>query len=94
MKKVRAIHPVSALRIPDALPEKLRGRAKKTLSGLTVGGAADKDLRELLDQAKRAFGEQALAGRSRFEEQWRAVQESLQEMPAVRPSAPKRKRRR
>jgi hypothetical protein len=53
---------------------------------------AGKDLRVLLDQAKRSFGEQAAAGRSRFEEQWRAVQESLEAMPAVRPPAPKRKR--
>ncbi len=78
--------------VPDALPEKLRGRAEKTLSGLADGGVADKDLRVLLDQAKRSFGEQAAAGRSRFEEQWRAVQESLEAMPAVRPPAPKRKR--
>jgi hypothetical protein len=60
-------------RVPDALPEKLRGRAEKTLSGLAGGGAAGKDLRVLLDQAKRSFGEQAAAGRSRFEEQWRGA---------------------
>ncbi|MGI8852116.1 MAG: hypothetical protein ACR2GC_02220 [Methyloceanibacter sp.] len=91
-KKAGGIHPVPAPRVPDALPEKLRGRAEKTLSGLADGGVAGKDLRVLLDQAKRSFGEQAAAGRSRFEEQWRAVQESLEAMPAVRPPAPKRKR--
>jgi hypothetical protein len=91
-KKAGAIHPVPAPRVPDALPETLRGRAEKTLSGLAGGGAAGKDLRVLLDQAKQSFGEQAAAGRSRFEEQWRAVQESLEAMPAVRPPARKRRR--
>ena len=90
-KRAGAIHPVPALRVPDALPQKLRGRAEKTLSGLADGGTADKDLRVLLDQAKRSFGEQAAAGRSRFEEQWRAVQKNLEAMPAVRPPARKRK---
>ena len=91
-KKAGAIHPVPATRVPDALPEKLRGRAEKTLSGLAGGGAAGKDLRVLLDQAKRSFGEQAAAGRTRLHEEWRAVQESLEAMPAVRPPARKRKR--
>ena len=45
----------------------------------------------LLDQAKRSFGEQAAAGRSRFEEQWRAIQKNLEAMPGVRPPARKRK---
>ena len=90
-KRAGAIHPLPALRVPDALPQKLRGRAEKTLSGLADGGTADKDLRALLDQAKRSFGEQAAAGRSRFEEQWRAVQKNLEAMPAVRPPARKRK---
>jgi len=87
-KKAGAVHPAPALRIPDALPEKLRARAEKTLSGLANGGATGKDLRALLDQAKRSFGEEAAAGRSRFEKQWRAVEETLEAMPA----APKRKR--
>ena len=46
----------------------------------------------LLDQAKRSFGQQAAAGRTRLHKEWRAVQESLEAMPAVRP--PTRKRRR
>jgi hypothetical protein len=91
-KKAGAIHPAATPRMPDALPEKLRARAEKALSGLANGGAAGKDLGVLLDQAKRSFGEQAAAGRSRFEEQWRAVQESLEAMPAARPPARKRKR--
>ena len=91
-KKAGAIHPVPATRVPDALPEKLRGRAEKMLSGLAGGGAAGKDLRVLLDQAKRSFGEQAAAGRTRLHEEWRAVQESLEAMPAMRPPAPKRRR--
>ena len=91
-KKARSIHPVPAPRVPDAIPEKLRGRAEKTLSVLTGGGGAGKDLRALLGQAKRSFSEQAAAERSRFDQQWRAVQESLEAMPAVRPPAPKRKR--
>jgi hypothetical protein len=78
--------------VPDALPEKLRGGAEKTLSGLAAGGAAGKDLRVLLDQAKRSFGEQAAAGRTRLHREWRAVQESLEAMPAVRPPARKRRR--
>jgi hypothetical protein len=78
--------------VPDALPEKLRGRAEKTRSGLAAGGAAGKDLRVLLDQAKRSFGEQAAAGRTRLHEEWRAVQESLEAMPAVRPSTRKPRR--
>ena len=51
-------------------------RAEKTLSGLANGGAAGKDLRDLLVQAKRSFGDEAVAGRSRFEKQWRAVQKA------------------
>jgi len=91
-KKARAIHPVSAARVPEALPEKLRGRAEKTLSGLAGVGTASKELRVLLDEAKRSFGKQAADGRSRFEEQWRAVQENLNAMPALRPPRSKRKR--
>ncbi len=91
-KKASAVHPVPAPQIPDALPEKLRDRAEKTLYDLANGGAAGKDLHAILDQAKRSFGEEAAAGRSRFEMQWRVVQESLEAMPMVRPSAPKRKR--
>jgi hypothetical protein len=86
-KKGSAVHPVPAPRIPDALPEKLRGRAERALSG----AAADKDLRALLDQAKRSFGEEAATGRSVFEKQWRAVQEILEALPQ-RPAARKRKR--
>jgi hypothetical protein len=91
-KRAGAIHPVPATEVPDALPEKLRGRARKTLSGLAGGGAAGKDLRVILDQAKRSFGQQAAAGRTRLHKEWRAVQESLEAMPEVRP--PTRKRRR
>jgi hypothetical protein len=91
-KKAAAIHPVPATRVPSALPEKLRERTERTLSGLAGGGAASKDLRVLLDQAKRSFGEQAAAGRARLREDWRAVQESLESMPAVRPPARKRRR--
>jgi len=87
-KKAGAVHPAPAPRIPDALPEKLRAQAEKTLSGLANGGAAGKDLRVLLDQAKRSFGEEAAAGRSRFEKQWREAQESLEAMQG----SPKRKR--
>jgi hypothetical protein len=91
-KRAGAIHRAPATPVPDALPEKLRGRARKTLSGLAGGGAAGKDLRVLLDQAKRSFGRQAAAGRTRLHKEWRAVQESLEAMPAVRPPARKRKR--
>ena len=91
-KRAGAIHPVPATEVPDALPEKLRGRAKKTLSGLAGGREAGKDLRGLLDQARRSFGQEAKAGRTRLHKEWRAVQESLEAMPAVRP--PTRKRRR
>ena len=91
-KRAGAIHPVPATRVPDALPEKLRGRAEKTLSGLAGGGAAGKDLRVLLGQAKRSFGQQAAAGRTRLHKEWRAVQESLEAMPAVRPPTRKRGR--
>src|SRR5262249_25362894 len=41
-RKAGAVHPAPAPRVPDALPEKLRGRAEKTLSSLAGGGAADK----------------------------------------------------
>src|SRR6185437_9954121 len=53
-KKAGAIHPVPATRLRNALPEKPRGRAGKTLSDLAGGGASGKDLRVLLDQAKRS----------------------------------------
>jgi Amidohydrolase family len=43
-KKAGAIHPVPAPRVPDALPEKLRGRAEKTLwlelRGQAISGGA------------------------------------------------------
>lgn len=93
-KKAGAIHPAPDARVPDALPEKLRDRTAKTLSGLTGNAAASKDMRVLLDQAKRSFGEQAAAGRTRLHEDWRVVRESLEAMPAVavRPLARKRGR--
>ena len=90
-KKGGAIHPVQAPRVPDALPEKLRGQAEKALSGLANGGAAGKDLRDLLAHAKRSFGDEAATGRSVFEKQWRAVQENLEAL-LRRPAAKKRKR--
>jgi hypothetical protein len=87
-KKAGAVHPVPPPRAPDALPEKLRGQTEKILSDLANGGAAGKDLRALLDQAKRSFGDEAAAGRSRFEKQWRTVEDSLK---ALQPAS-KRKR--
>jgi hypothetical protein len=90
--KAAAIHPVPATRLPETLPQKLHSRAEKILSGLAAGRAAGKELRVLLDQAKRSFGEQATAGRTRLHEDWRALQQSLEAMPAVRPTSPKRRR--
>jgi len=91
-KKARAIHPAPRPRVPDALPKELHARAEKALSGLAGGGEVDKDVRVLLDEAKRSFREQATAGRSRFQKQWRAVQQSLDAMPAMRSPGSKRKR--
>src|SRR4030095_16326502 len=46
-KRAGAIHRGPATEVPDALPEKLRGRARKTLSGLAGGREVGKDLRGL-----------------------------------------------
>jgi hypothetical protein len=94
-KKAGAIHPAPAIRVPDALPEDLRDRAQKLLSDLQATGAeGSKDLRGRLGQAKRLFGERAEAGRSRLQEQWRAVQETLERMRAMQPPARTSSRRR
>ena len=91
-KKASAIHPAPAARLPDALPERVRGRAEKTLSDLASGRAAGKDLRVLLDEAKRSFVQQAASGRTRLHDGWRGVQEQLDALPAVHQSARKRPR--
>jgi hypothetical protein len=91
-KRAAAVHRAPAAPVPDALPEKLRGRARKTLSGLAGGREAGRDLRGLLDEARRSFGQEAKAGRTRLHKEWRAVQESLEAMPEVRPPARKRRR--
>jgi hypothetical protein len=84
--KAVAIHPAPATRAPDALPQELRDRAGKTLSGLAAGAASDKDVRALLDQARRSFGEQAAAGRTRLNDEWGAVQKRLEGMPPMPPA--------
>jgi hypothetical protein len=89
-KRAGAIHRAPATEVPDALPEKLRGRARKTLSDLAGGRPAGKDLRGLLNEAKRSFAQQAAAGRTRLHKEWRAVQENLEAMPEVRPPTRKR----
>jgi hypothetical protein len=91
-KKAGSMHPTPVTRMPGGLPEKLRDRAEKTLSSLVGGGAAGKDLRVLVDQARRSFGEQAAAGRARLHEEWRAVQAALNAMPPLSPPGRKRKR--
>jgi hypothetical protein len=91
-KKAEAIHTAPATRLPAAVPEKLRDRAEKTLSDLAAGGAAGKELRELLDEARRSLRQQTAAGRKRLHDEWRAVQKSLDAMPAVRASVRTRKR--
>ena len=83
-KKAGAIHPVRTIRMPDALPEDLRDEARKLLSDLqTAGAEGTKDLRGRLGQAKRVFGKRAEAGRSRLQEQWRAVQKTVGGMRAL-----------
>jgi hypothetical protein len=89
-KKAGAVHPARVPRIPDALPEKLRGQAEKALSGLATGAAAGKDLRTVLNQARRSFGGDAAAGRLRFEKQWREVEKALEAMNGPHPAARKR----
>jgi hypothetical protein len=85
-KKAGTIHPAPTIRVPDALPEDLRDRTKKLLSELQATGAeGSKDLRGRVGQAKRLFGERAGAGRSRLQEQWRAVQKALERMRAMQP---------
>ena len=83
-KNAGPIHPVPATRVPDAVPDKLRGRVEKTLAGMAAGGAAGKDLRMLIDQAKRSFGERAEAGRSRLQQDWRTLQDGLEAMREFR----------
>jgi hypothetical protein len=94
-KKAGAIHPAPTIRMPDALPEDLRDRAQKLLSDLHAAGSeGSKDLRGRLGQAKRLFGERADAGRSRLQEQWRAVQKTVGGMRALqRPTGTSSRRR-
>ncbi|HEY1326656.1 MAG TPA: hypothetical protein VGI14_06940 [Casimicrobiaceae bacterium] len=91
-KGARAAHSMPATRVSDALPEKMRGRAEKTLSDLAGGRALGKDLRAVLDQARGSFGEQAAAGRARLRDDWNDVQERLKAMPAMRLQSRKQKR--
>lgn len=85
-KKARAIHPAPAIRVPDTLPEELRDQMQKLLSELHATGAeGSKGLRGRMGQAKALFGKRAQAGRSRLQEQWRAVQKTLEGMRAMRP---------
>ena len=82
-KKAAAIHPARTIRMPDALPEDLRDRAEKLLSDRHAAGSeGSRDLRAPLGQVKRLFGERADAGRSRLQEQWRAVQKTVGGMRA------------
>ena len=92
-KNAGPIHPVPATRVPDAVPDKLRGRVEKTLAGMAAGGAAGKDLRMLIDQAKRSFGERAEAGRSRLQQDWRTLQDGLEAMREMGPRKGRRRRR-
>ena len=91
-KKAEAVHAAPATRMPNALPETLRDRAEKMLSGLASGDADGKNVRTLLQQAKRSFDEQAAKGRSRLNDEWRDLQKRLEAMPAMRPAARKRSR--
>ena len=94
-KKAVAIHPAPAIRVPDALPEDLRDRAGKLLSDLQAAGVeGSRDLRGRLGETKRLFGKRAEAGRSRLQEQWRAVQETLGRMRAMQPPGQTSSRRR
>jgi hypothetical protein len=90
-KKAVAIHPAPATKLTDALPEKLRGRAEKALTDLAGGSAAGKELRALLDEARRSLRDEAAAGRKRLNEDWRALQKTLDAMPRMRPTAGKRR---
>jgi hypothetical protein len=90
-KKAGAIHPLPAVRVPDAVPQKLRERAAKTLSDVAGGRALGKDVRVVLGQVKRLFGEQAAAGRTRLHDGWQEVQERLKAMPAMRSRGSRRR---
>ena len=92
-KKAGPIHPAPATRVPDAVPDKLRRRVEKTLAGLAAGSAAGKDLRTVIDQAKRSFGERAETGRSRLQQDWRTLQDGLEAMREMGPRKGRRRRR-
>jgi hypothetical protein len=91
-KKAGPLHPLPPTLMPDALPEALRARSAKLLSELAGGAEAGKDVRVLLEQAKRTFGEESAAGRERLHEAWGAAQKSLDALPGVRTQARKRTR--
>ena len=92
-KRAGPIHPVPAIRVPDAVPGRLGRRVEKTLAGMVAGGAAGKDLRMLIDQAKRSFSERAEAGRSRLQQDWRTLQDDLEAMREMGPRKGRRRRR-
>jgi hypothetical protein len=76
--KKAAIHPAPASRL-EALPDELRDRAERLLAGLTKAGAAGgEDLRAELSRAKEWLDQQAMAGRNRLEERWRALQQAVE----------------
>jgi hypothetical protein len=83
------IHAAPAVRVPHGLPEALRNRAEKTLSGAPSDG---KELRALLAQARRSFEAQAADGRKRLHEEWRALEKGLRSMSATGRPARKRAR--
>ena len=60
---------------------------------MAAGGAAGKDQRMLIDQAKRSFGERAEAGRSRLQQDWRTLQDGLEAMREMGPRKGRRRRR-
>jgi hypothetical protein len=85
-RKAGAIHSARAIRLPDALPEDLRDQARKLVSDLQAAGAeGTRDLSGRLGQAKRLFGKRAEVGRSRLQEQWRAIEETLKGMRSMQP---------
>jgi hypothetical protein len=91
-KKAGAIHPPPTIRVPKGMPEKLLRATEKTLSELAGGDAAGKELRALINQAKRSFGDQVVAGRTRLHQEWRDVQESLKAISSIGASKVKRRR--
>jgi hypothetical protein len=91
-KGARGIHGAPAIRLPDALPEKLRDRAAKALSELAQGGEVGKDVRALIEQARRSVVEQTTAGRKRLNQEWAEIEQRLKAMPAMRAKARKQQR--